>query len=394
MRNKLKSIFGAIFIMVASCNYLYATDTALKWDATIGDVSGYIIYYGLSEGNYSYSMDVGNVTQYTLSNLSLSEGMTYYFIVRAYNSVGESGDSNITKYTVPSSGDTTPPIPPEGISGTVVNDSILLKWQANSETDFSEYRVNYGTATRSYDLPISVFGTEYSLTDLETNVTYYISVSAVDTSGNESGYSSPELAVRYIIPDTTTPIVDITSPTTGTSYETESDSISLIGTATDDIRTSSVTWSNSKGGAGIASGTSSWSVSGIALAGGDNVITVIAKDASGNTSTDVLTVTYAIPVVLDTQPPKVILTRPDISKSNVVKKNYVNLAGTASDNIGVEEIRWENAQGGTSGTAKGTNRWNVFKLPLVKGWNDITITAEDSAGNTTVEKFDFDAVFK
>ena len=394
MRNKLKCILGAIFIMVVSCNYLYATDAVLKWNASTGDVSGYIIYYGLSEGSYSYSLDAGDVTQYALSNLSLSEGMTYYFIVRAYNPFGESGDSNITTYTVPSSGDTTPPIPPEGISGAMVNDGILLQWQANSETDFSEYRVYYGTASRSYGLPISVSGTEYSLTYLETDVTYYISVSAVDTSGNESGYSSPEVSVVYTLPDTKAPIVTITSPTTGTSYDTESDSISLIGTATDDIGTSSVTWSNSRGGAGIASGTSSWNASGIALAEGDNVITVTAKDAAGNTSTDVLTVMYTEPVVVDKQSPEVILTRPNITKSNVVKKNYVNLAGTASDNVGIKEIRWENAQGGTSGTASGTDRWNVLKLPLVKESNDITITAEDSAGNITVKKIDFDAVFK
>ncbi len=209
--------------MVVSCNYLYATDAVLKWDASTGDVSGYIIYYGLSQGSYPFSEDVENVTQYSLNDFSLTEGTTYYFVVRAYNASGESGDSNITTYTVPSSGDTTPPIPPEGISGAVVNDGILLQWQANSETDFSEYWVYYGTASRNYGLPISVSGTEYSLTGLETDVTYYISVSAVDTSGNESGYSSPEVAVMYTLPDTTAPVLTVTSPTWGENYSIDSD---------------------------------------------------------------------------------------------------------------------------------------------------------------------------
>ena len=47
--------------------------------------------------------------------------------------------------------------------------------------------------------------------------------------------------------------------------------------------------------AGTATGTTSWSVSGIALQSGANVLTVTARDAAGNTSTDTLTVTYTPP---------------------------------------------------------------------------------------------------
>jgi hypothetical protein len=83
---------------------------ALAWDAVAGDVQGYKIYYGTSSGSYPYSKSVGNVTQYPLSNLPLAEGMTYYFVVRAYSDAGESENSNETIYTVPSYGDTTPPL--------------------------------------------------------------------------------------------------------------------------------------------------------------------------------------------------------------------------------------------------------------------------------------------
>ena len=52
---------------------------------------------------------------------------------------------------------------------------------------------------------------------------------------------------------------------------------------------------NDRGGSGTATGTTSWSVSGIALLSGSNVLTVTARDAAGNTSTDTLTVTYTPP---------------------------------------------------------------------------------------------------
>lgn len=305
MKSKIKSILIGLFILIVNYNYLHATDAVLKWDAATGDVTGYTIYYGLSEGSYPNNRDVGNVTQYALSNLSLSEGTSYYFVVRAYNSVGESGDSNLTTYTVPSSEDTTPPITPQGITGSLMDNSILIQWQANSETDLSGYRVYYGTASRNYGLPIPVSGTQYSFNAMQADVTYYIAVSAVDTSGNESGYSS-EVNVTYIIPDTTSPAVTITLPTSETSYDTLSGSIDISGTAVDDTEVSSVTWTNSRGGSGTATGTSNWRVSDIALAEGENVITVMARDMVNNTSTDFLTVIYEIP---DTTAPSI--TAPD-----------------------------------------------------------------------------------
>ena len=52
-----------------------------------------------------------------------------------------------------------------------------------------------------------------------------------------------------------------------------------------------MTWVNSRGGSGTASGTTSWTVPSIALQTGSNVLTVTARDAAGNTSSDALTVT-------------------------------------------------------------------------------------------------------
>jgi hypothetical protein len=53
-----------------------------------------------------------------------------------------------------------------------------------------------------------------------------------------------------------------------------------------------VSWSNNRGGSGTAAGTTNWSVSGIVLQPGANVITVTALDSSGNTAQAVLSATY------------------------------------------------------------------------------------------------------
>ena len=64
------------------------------------DVKGYRLYYGLSSGrDYSKSVDVGNVTTYTFTDLT--SGSNYYCIVKAYNVAGkESLPSNEISFSV------------------------------------------------------------------------------------------------------------------------------------------------------------------------------------------------------------------------------------------------------------------------------------------------------
>jgi len=68
--------------------------TNLSWDPSLStDVVGYNLYIGTASGSYSFTIDVGLVTSYTLNNLEV--GNTYYFAVTAYDSSRlESGFSN------------------------------------------------------------------------------------------------------------------------------------------------------------------------------------------------------------------------------------------------------------------------------------------------------------
>ena len=68
--------------------------TTLEWDPnTEPDLAGYKLYYGLSSGDYQYSVDVGNQTTYTITDLEASK--TYYIAATAYNTTGlESSYSN------------------------------------------------------------------------------------------------------------------------------------------------------------------------------------------------------------------------------------------------------------------------------------------------------------
>src|SRR5437870_771108 len=92
--------------------------------------------------------------------------------------------------------------------------------------------------------------------------------------------------------DTTPPTVSISAPTSNPTFSTSTTPLTLGGTASDNVGVTQVTWVNSAGGSGTATGTTSWTASGIVLQPGANGLTVTATDAAGNTATDALTVTF------------------------------------------------------------------------------------------------------
>src|SRR5206468_2190262 len=71
-----------------------STVVQLAWDAnTETDLAGYRIQYGTTSGNYTGTIDVGNVTSYAVPGLVANT--TYYFVVVAYDLAGNvSGRSN------------------------------------------------------------------------------------------------------------------------------------------------------------------------------------------------------------------------------------------------------------------------------------------------------------
>jgi hypothetical protein len=67
---------------------------------TLSNLTGYRIYYGTTQGNYSNSVDINNagITEYILENLTPN---TYYFVITAYDSQGvESDFSNVVSKTI------------------------------------------------------------------------------------------------------------------------------------------------------------------------------------------------------------------------------------------------------------------------------------------------------
>jgi hypothetical protein len=354
----------AIFFSLFGVSLAHADSITLLWDANQTSVNGYAVYVG------STRVDVGNTTSYTMT--TAVAGQRYCFAVSAYNSSGEGAKSpQVCGYsnefpTLTSPGNQSSRVgqavslqlvgaDPDGLPITYTATGIPPGLFVGSATGFIS-----GTPTTAgnYTVTARVFdGVLQSQT-----VTFTWSVGTTTTSS-----------------DTTRPTVSIATPTTGASFTSSSSNLQIGGTAADNVGVTSLSWSNSRGGGGTASGTTNWSVSSIGLQIGTNVITLTARDAAGNTGADSLTVTYSAPTA-DTTLPAVTITSPTSNSSYTASSSRLTISGTASDNVGVTLVSWVTDRG-ASGTASGTTNWTASEILLQSGTNNVTVTARDAAGN-------------
>lgn len=79
--------------------------------------------------------------------------------------------------------------------------SLQVTWKANTETDLAGYNIYFGKQSRTYPQSISAGKAQTSLiiTGLDNNTQYFVTLTAFDTSMNESGYSNEAFAKTLTI---------------------------------------------------------------------------------------------------------------------------------------------------------------------------------------------------
>ena len=123
----------------------FAGTVTLAWDPVNSPlVAGYMVYYGPAAGNYTSSIDVGNLTSYTVPNLV--EGTTYHFATTAYDAAHtQSGYSNDVSATVPSSA----PVAQFSASTTSGPAPLAMNFLNTSTGTITTYAWTFGDSTTS-----------------------------------------------------------------------------------------------------------------------------------------------------------------------------------------------------------------------------------------------------
>jgi fibronectin type 3 domain-containing protein len=163
----------------------------LDWADNIEtDLAGYSIYRGLANGGPYAKITSSLITTSTFTNIGLTNGVTYYYVVTATDNLSLESVYSIQTSATP--GD-APPAPPLNLTATGGERQVTLDWTSSPEGDLAGYtvyrsvttgsnftQINWGPVTNSFYIDYAVTG----------NVTYYYVVTAADLGGNESTYSN------------------------------------------------------------------------------------------------------------------------------------------------------------------------------------------------------------
>src|SRR2546425_1767923 len=182
---------------------------------------------------------------------------------------------------------------------------VTLAWNANTEPDLAGYKLYYGLSSGSYQFSVDVGNqTSHTLSGLLDGRIYYFAATAYNVSLAESGFSNE---VSKAIADVTPPTASITAPTAGV---TVASTVTVSASASDNVGVAGVQFKLDGVNLGAEDTVAPYSVSwNTTLAtSGTHSLTVVARDAAGNTATSA-----AVSVTVDNTPPAI----STVSASNI-----------------------------------------------------------------------------
>ena len=159
----------------------------------------YRIYRGLDSASVSF---IDSTTATTYMNSGLVNGTWYYYRVSAVDSTGF--ESSLSSAAIGVPGDFAAPSAPVNLTAEAGDGQVTLKWNRNHEPDILRYLI-YGGPSQQTPLLIDSTtagdpgDTSKTITGLTNGQTYKFNVTAVDSSLNQSVFSSqvsatPQLA--------------------------------------------------------------------------------------------------------------------------------------------------------------------------------------------------------
>jgi fibronectin type 3 domain-containing protein len=159
------------------------TQVMLAWTASTGATSYNVKRSTTSGSGYQ---TVGSPATTSFTNTNLTNETTYYYVVTAVDSAGESGPSSQASATP--TAPAQPPPAPTGLTATPGNAEVTLAW--NASTGATSYHVKRSTTNGSgYAQVGAPTTTSFADPGLTNGTTYYYVVTALNSAG-ESGNSN------------------------------------------------------------------------------------------------------------------------------------------------------------------------------------------------------------
>ena len=153
---------------------------SLTWTASATATSYNVKRATTTGGPYT---KISSLTSPSFTDTGLTNGTTYFYVVSAVNSAGESANSSevSAKPTAPAQA----PAAPTGLMATAANAQVSLAWTARAGA--TSYNVKRSTSTGGpYTKISSPTATNFTDTNLANGTTYFYVVSAVNATGESA----------------------------------------------------------------------------------------------------------------------------------------------------------------------------------------------------------------
>lgn len=362
---------------IASFNMLSATPSAtpseviLTWQNPVAGAESFVVYYGTTPGSLNLTL-LNATSPQTISGLT--GNVTYYFQIRALNSVGPGAARDSTNVLNA--------IPISGVYPEVKILSAPVIWSGNA----SAYPLSGTCSENGEAVTLSVGGIAGVATCTSGNWSQSLNVSSLAdqasvtitaTHINSSGNSTTDtLTVQK---DTTAPSIAISAPSSGSFVNQTSNTttLSVSGSCSESGRIVSITVNSSP--APLASG---FSCNGATFSGTIDVtgfsegilsFRALISDAVGNSTTSA-----AVNVTKDITPPSITLN--SVSPITPGNQSSVSVSGTCGDITGNLSVTLGSLSSNVScGGGIFSSTFNASPLPE----GSITVSAQgsDLAGN-------------
>jgi fibronectin type 3 domain-containing protein len=241
---------------------------SLTWTASLG-ATNYNLYRSTTNGG-PYAKIASGIVSTNTTDTGVTNGTTYYYVVTAVNTNGESGYSSQASATPQA-----PPPPPTNLSATGGNAQVSLAWTASvGAASYNMYRstTNGGPYAK---IASGIVSTNTTDTGVTNGTTYYYVVTAVN-AGGESGYSGQASATPQAPPP----------PPTNLSANAGNAQVSLTWTASPGAASYNMYRSTTNGGpyAKIASGIVSTNTTDTGVTNGTTYYYVVTAVNTGGES--------------------------------------------------------------------------------------------------------------
>ena len=223
----------------------------------------------------------------------LSAGTTYYFIVTAVNTVGESAASTQVTATT-NAAPPAVPVAPAGVTATGGANQVSISWYAVAGA--TSYNIYWATTSgvTTASTKITSASSPYVQTGLAAGTTYYYIVTAVNAAGQS-------VASTQVSAATNAPVVTIPTAPTGVSAAGGANQVSISWSAVSGATSYNIYYATASGvtktnGAKIVNATSPYIQTG--LAAGTTyyyIVTAVNSAGEGNASAQASAATNAPP---------------------------------------------------------------------------------------------------